>query len=155
MTLISGPQFSCLWTGDTGISLTGCWGGLVRSHGPGAGAGPSTRLLIPVGAAPPWCLCSGAQEWVGGLLKKGRGSVCAFGGGVHGIAGVTSLQWVGRTGLSVSWSLTPMAPSCALLLEARPLVGQPAIDRIHLEGLLENFWSKGQVTGQSGVRRSQ
>lgn len=75
--------------------------------------------------------------------------------GVDGIADVTSLQWVGRTGFSASWSLTPTAPSHALLLEARPLVGQPAIDPIHSEGLLENFWSKGQVTGQSGVRRSQ
>ena len=70
--------------------------------------------------------------------------------GVHGMPGVTSLQWVGRTGFVLTWSVTPMGPSYAVLLEARPLLGQPAIDPTHSEGLLENFWSKGQVNGRVG-----
>lgn len=48
-----------------------------------------------------------------------------------------------------------MASAHALLLAARLPLGQPARDPVRSEGLLENFWSKGQVTGQRGVKRPQ
>lgn len=64
--------------------------------------------------------------------------------GVHGMAGMTSLQRVGSTGFTLTWSVTPTAPSYAVLLEARSLLVQPTIDPTHSERLLKTSGRKAK-----------
>lgn len=45
--------------------------------------------------------------------------------GVHGMPGVTSLQWVGRTGFILTRSVTPMAPPMLSSLKPDPCWANP------------------------------